>query len=363
MGWPRKLLVFNCILLILVELFQVQVVEYSIRTIVELQRIVEEKDATQTIWWAAEVLGPNPRPFSMLFIIFISSCGEEAIRWILIRFFAIHIRWVFGMFLQEPRPFWMSDRIEMLHCPETFGLPAGHTIILGALAFSFATSPHRSRLWFPLLTIWMFAMGVGRLYLGTHSIHDLVLGLSFGVNLAVWLKSPEMIWGVERFLDYEEVLVFVLLLVGITSCFGFAEILHQMVNPHVVAHYMARAKANGCRPLDLFNPLDGVFAFASVGGLGVALSLGRTKLERGRRVWSAAIFLLPRILLHFWDWVVPRLEEGEIEPQTFLHLVMAACNFFSVFILFTVHTPEEEARLLIHRSEVRKSTIYGTTTL
>jgi membrane-associated phospholipid phosphatase len=40
------------------------------------------------------------------------------------------LKWAGNVLFREPRPFWLSRRVAMYHCPQTYGFPSGHAMLL-----------------------------------------------------------------------------------------------------------------------------------------------------------------------------------------------------------------------------------------
>lgn len=78
-----------------------------------------------------------------------------------------------------PRPFWLDDTIG-LDVEKSYGVPSGHT--QAATAFYLFIAGWLRQKWMWALAIFMVAtMGISRIYLGVHFIHDVVVGLLLGL--------------------------------------------------------------------------------------------------------------------------------------------------------------------------------------
>lgn len=89
----------------------------------------------------------------------------------------------------QPRPYWVSKKIQNLISPMgSFGLPSGHS--QNAASVFGLLSASTGKKWFKgviIFTILMIALS--RLFLGVHSLADILLGLLVGaVLLAIFLK-------------------------------------------------------------------------------------------------------------------------------------------------------------------------------
>jgi membrane-associated phospholipid phosphatase len=86
----------------------------------------------------------------------------------------------FKVAIRQPRPYWVSTEIKNLAAPMgSFGLPSGHSqnavAVFGLLASAIKNGWARI-----LLVITIIMVAFSRLFLGVHSIADIVLGLVMG---------------------------------------------------------------------------------------------------------------------------------------------------------------------------------------
>lgn len=92
---------------------------------------------------------------------------------------------------QQPRPFWMEPSLGIVES-SGYGLPSGHatgaTVVYGFIASWFK----RSWVWLVAIVM-IFLMGISRVFLGVHFVHDVLLGyLLGGMVLGVY-------WGFRRY--------------------------------------------------------------------------------------------------------------------------------------------------------------------
>jgi membrane-associated phospholipid phosphatase len=123
----------------------------------------------------------------------------------------------------QPRPYWVSSEIKDLAAPMgSFGLPSGHSqnaaSVFGLIAIS------TKRKWFRALIIFTIIMiAFSRLYLGVHSITDILLGLLVGVfTLWIFLKFEER---TTEYFQRQKIIVRVMLVFGISIALTFLGIL------------------------------------------------------------------------------------------------------------------------------------------
>ena len=100
--------------------------------------------------------------------------------------------------IARPRP--PESVVEVFGSPSTFGFPSGHVmtyvVFLGLLVFLLTCrkrpSPLRTAA-YGALTLVLVAVGVSRMYLGVHTLGDVVGGYAFGAGVVllcgvVWLR-------------------------------------------------------------------------------------------------------------------------------------------------------------------------------
>lgn len=96
-------------------------------------------------------------------------------------------------FMRGPRPFWLD---ETLNVSETggYGVPSGHTSSATVAYFYLAYWAKRRWAWV-LAGFGVFLMGLSRIYLGQHFLHDVIAGFLLGVAVlvgyAVWLRYAQ----------------------------------------------------------------------------------------------------------------------------------------------------------------------------
>lgn len=123
----------------------------------------------------------------------------------------------------QPRPYWVSSRIKDLAAPMgSFGLPSGHSQNAASVFGLMATSTKRK--WFRVLIIFTIIMvALSRLYLGVHSITDILLGLLVGVFILwIFLKFEER---TTEYFQRQKIIVRILLVFGISIVLTFLGIL------------------------------------------------------------------------------------------------------------------------------------------
>ncbi|MBP6017060.1 MAG: phosphatase PAP2 family protein [Candidatus Promineofilum sp.] len=90
--------------------------------------------------------------------------------------------------LRQPRPYWLDPDIQRYEV-EGFGLPSGHVQNTTAVFLLLAATLRRTWVWIAAI-LFIVLMGLSRLYLGVHSLQDIVVGFAVGliilIALLVW---------------------------------------------------------------------------------------------------------------------------------------------------------------------------------
>lgn len=95
-----------------------------------------------------------------------------------------------------PRPYWLDPTLEF-SAEESYGIPSGHAQSAFVAYIYLAVWLRRRWVWIASLLI-VFLMGLSRVYLGVHFVHDVLMGYLVGLiiigSYLVWRR-----YGLERF--------------------------------------------------------------------------------------------------------------------------------------------------------------------
>jgi len=119
----------------------------------------------------------------------------------------------------QPRPYWVSSKIKDLIAPMgSFGLPSGHSQNAASVFGLIAASTKRK--WLRALIIFTITMlAFSRLYLGVHSVADILLGLLVGVFILwIFLKFEERS---TKYFQRQKIIVRILFVFGISIALAF----------------------------------------------------------------------------------------------------------------------------------------------
>ena len=99
----------------------------------------------------------------------------------------------------RPRP--AGEIVEVFGSPSSFGFPSGHVmsyvVFLGILVFIFtcrAKPGARRRLTHGLLILALIGVGMSRMYLGVHTLTDVLGGYAFGAGVVLVFAAIWMLW-------------------------------------------------------------------------------------------------------------------------------------------------------------------------
>jgi len=106
---------------------------------------------------------------------------------------------VFKMLFHTPRPFWVDSNVRAYSSETSFGMPSGHSQNSAAI-WGIIAATIRSKWAYILAVVLVFFIGLSRIYLGVHFLHDVLTGwlagiliillyIKFEAPVSGWLKS------------------------------------------------------------------------------------------------------------------------------------------------------------------------------
>lgn len=117
---------------------------------------------------------------------------------------------ILKIFLHTPRPYWIDSRVRAFSSETSFGLPSGHAqnavSVWGSLANGF------KKRWLTIVSVLViFMVGLSRIYLGVHFLHDVLAGWLAGVVLLAlvrWGEKPFSRWIAGKSFSFQLAFVF-----------------------------------------------------------------------------------------------------------------------------------------------------------
>ena len=91
---------------------------------------------------------------------------------------------LFKMAMHGPRPYWMSTEVKGLASETGFGVPSGHSETAAGMWGIAAARISRTWAWVAAVIV-VLLIGLSRIYLGVHFLHDVLLGWLLG-GLTLW---------------------------------------------------------------------------------------------------------------------------------------------------------------------------------
>ena len=91
---------------------------------------------------------------------------------------------LFKLGMHGPRPYWVSTSIQGMASETGFGVPSGHSQTAAGVWGIAAAGLKRTWAWVAAVTV-VVLIGLSRLYLGVHFLHDVLLGWFLG-GLTLW---------------------------------------------------------------------------------------------------------------------------------------------------------------------------------
>lgn len=123
--------------------------------------------------------------------------------------------------LRGPRPYWIQPELGLAEAV-SYGAPSGHTQTAVVVALVLAAWANRG--WARILAVvYIFLMGLSRIYLGVHFVHDVLAGLLIGCGIlgsyVVWREFIR--WPYFRLLFGQRLLIATAVPVAIGLLYGF----------------------------------------------------------------------------------------------------------------------------------------------
>ncbi|HNR01933.1 MAG TPA: phosphatase PAP2 family protein [Anaerolineaceae bacterium] len=169
---------------------------------------------------------------------------------------------IFKIFFHTPRPFWIDSDVRAFASETSFGMPSGHSQNSAAIWGVIAGTIRRK--WAYIVAILLvFFIGLSRIYLGVHFLHDVLTGWLAGILIILaYLKLEKPVAGwLERKSISAQILISFLFAVSFIF-FGYLAQL-SAGNWKLPPEWTSLALTAGAEAPDPFN-LEGVITIAGV---------------------------------------------------------------------------------------------------
>lgn len=172
--------------------------------------------------------------------------------------------------IHTPRPYWVDTRVKAFTAESSFGMPSGHSMDAASIwGIIVASQKRRWVTWLAILLI--FLIGLSRIYLGVHFLHDVLSGWLVG-GLLLWgylvIEKPVSVWLNKKTLSFQITFAFAFSLLLIALALLARALISGWQMPAVWTQNAFTASESLPDPLNLDGSvtLAGV-AFGFLGGL------------------------------------------------------------------------------------------------
>lgn len=198
---------------------------------------------------------------------------------------------------RTPRPYWLEPSLE-LWPEESYGIPSGHAM-LGTAVYLYIAGWVRKRWVWGVAIFMVLAMGLSRIYLGSHFIHDVVIGTFLAILILLIYAWWRQRYG-ERF--SKRILGFrlmVMLLIPISI-----GLIYTLVRLIIGAPNLDVAWASHIPGAELAGLESVATAVGSLIGAGIGLTLeaSRVRFKSQGAVWQKATRYLVGIIVTVLLW-------------------------------------------------------------
>ena len=169
---------------------------------------------------------------------------------------------ILKMLFLTPRPYWVDSGVRAYSSETSFGMPSGHSQNSAAIWGIIATTI-RKKWAYVFAVLLVFFIGLSRIYLGVHFLHDVLTGWLAGVLVVLLylkLEAPVSSWLKKRALGTQLLISFIFAITLILLGFLSQQSAGRWVVPTT---WTTLAEAAGAEAPDPLN-LDGVITIAGV---------------------------------------------------------------------------------------------------
>lgn len=150
----------------------------------------------------------------------------------------------FKLLFHQPRPYWIGD-VQGLAEEPSYGIPSTHASNSLAVGGYLTYRAHKNWFW-AVMSIIIFLIGLSRLYLGVHFLHDVLFGWVIGI-LVLWIaikqSNPVADWARPKTLSAQLSIGFVLSVAIILLGILIQSIIAVMPDPALWSSFAVGARS------------------------------------------------------------------------------------------------------------------------
>ena len=196
-----------------------------------------------------------------------------------------------------PRPFWLDGSLE-LWSEQSYGIPSGHAQLATIVYLLIADWVRKGWVWLVAI-IMVILMGLSRVYLGAHFIHDVVAGTLISIiiliGFVIWRQRFAASFD-KRILGYR-LMIAIFVPVSMAALYTIIRLLIGTPDESVRwATYIPVAEQEGIKGM--------ATAVGSLLGAGIGLTLekGRVRFKSQGTIWQRALRFLLGIIVTLILW-------------------------------------------------------------
>ena len=185
----NRILLVTLVILVIVEHVSMNtLVEFGIVLIQFLQTMSPALDGPMHV---ISFMGTTEFYLILIPLLYWTVSKRLGIRVLLILVSTDFVGIFFKQLLHQPRPYWVSDQVQLLSTDKTYGIPSTHASDSLAVWGYLAYQVRRGWFWIAT-TVLVFLIGLSRLYLGVHFPHDVLFGwIVGGVVLLLFITAEQ----------------------------------------------------------------------------------------------------------------------------------------------------------------------------
>ena len=232
-------------------------------------------------WHLMSFLGSAAFYVPVVLVLFWCAASRRAARGAVILLSGAYLVAVLKLVFHDPRPYWTDPAIEGEQPDSSFGMPSGHAHN-AVVAWGFAAAQTRRRALWAGAAVIIVLVGLSRVYLGVHSIGQVLSGWAIGLGLlvAALVAEPFLVrWWTRLHLALQLAMALAVSLLLLAAAWAAIQPLEGWQWPNAWAQEI-RESGGETGPVTLADPAR---AAGGVGEYGGAVRPRDARLVRRRR--------------------------------------------------------------------------------